>query len=119
MCLAQEPNKAVMVVRLEPATPRSQVKHSTTEPLLSLTNRLENNVDLKYQQSGKQCGLHVPTYWKTMWIVCINRVENNVDCMYKYSEEQCRLHVPTEWKTMWIACINRLENNVDCMYQYN
>ena len=35
MCLAQGHN-AVMPVRLEPATPRSQVKHSRTEPLSSL-----------------------------------------------------------------------------------
>ena len=32
MCLAQELN-AVTPVRLEPATPQSRVKHSTTEPL--------------------------------------------------------------------------------------
>ena len=35
MCLAQGHNR-VMPVRLEPATPQSQVKHSTTEPLRSL-----------------------------------------------------------------------------------
>ena len=34
MCLAQGHN-AVMPLRLEPATPQSQVKHSTTEPLHS------------------------------------------------------------------------------------
>ena len=34
MCLAQGHN-AVMQVRLEPATPRSSVKHSTTELLCS------------------------------------------------------------------------------------
>ena len=34
MCLAQGHN-AVTPVRLEPATPRSQVKYSTTEPLRS------------------------------------------------------------------------------------
>ena len=32
MCLAQGYN-AVPPVRIEPATPQSQVKHSTTEPL--------------------------------------------------------------------------------------
>ena len=32
MCLAPEHN-SVLMVRLEPATPRSQVKHSTTKPL--------------------------------------------------------------------------------------
>ena len=32
MCLAQEHN-AVAPVKLKPATPQSQVKHSTTEPL--------------------------------------------------------------------------------------
>ena len=35
MCLAQGHN-AVTPVRLEPAAPRSRVKHSTTEPLRSL-----------------------------------------------------------------------------------
>ena len=35
MCLAQGHNP-VMPVRLEPAAPESLVKHSTTEPLLSL-----------------------------------------------------------------------------------
>ena len=36
MCLAQGHN-AVTPMRLEPATPWSRVKHSTTEPLHSLT----------------------------------------------------------------------------------
>ena len=35
MCLAQGYN-AVTPMRLEPVAPRSQVKHSSTEPLLSL-----------------------------------------------------------------------------------
>ena len=35
MCLAQG-HKTVTPVRLEPADPRSRVKHSTTEPLCSL-----------------------------------------------------------------------------------
>ena len=35
MCLAQG-HSAVPPVRLEPVSPRSQVKHSTTEPLHSL-----------------------------------------------------------------------------------
>ena len=35
MCLAQGHN-TVMLVRLEPTTPLSRVKHSTTEPLHSL-----------------------------------------------------------------------------------
>ena len=34
MCLAQG-HKAVMPVKLEPTTPRSRDKHSTTEPLSS------------------------------------------------------------------------------------
>ena len=37
MCLAQAlDHNAVTTVRLEPAAPRSRVKHSTTEPLRSL-----------------------------------------------------------------------------------
>ena len=39
MCLAHGHN-AVAPVRLEPATPRSRVKHSTTEPLRSLKYQL-------------------------------------------------------------------------------
>ena len=39
MCLA---HNAVMQVRLEPATCRSQVKHSTTEPLRSLPFQLKH-----------------------------------------------------------------------------
>ena len=35
MCLAQGHN-TVTLVRLEPAAPQSQVKHTTTEPLRSL-----------------------------------------------------------------------------------
>ena len=38
MCLAQGHN-TVTLVRLEPAAPRSRVKHSTTEPLRSLGKR--------------------------------------------------------------------------------
>ena len=41
MCLAQGHN-TVTLMRLEPATPWSQVKHFTTEPLCSQTNGLEN-----------------------------------------------------------------------------
>ena len=39
MCLAQGHN-TVPPVRLEPAIPQSQVKHSTTEPLCSLVHVL-------------------------------------------------------------------------------
>ena len=43
MCLAQG-HSAVPPVRLEPATPKSQVKHSTTEPPRSLhKNHLAKN----------------------------------------------------------------------------
>ena len=38
MSLAQG-HKSVKLVRLEPATPRSRVKHSTTEPLCSLLDK--------------------------------------------------------------------------------
>ena len=37
-CVLLKDNNAVRLVRLEPAAPRSQVKHSTTEPLRSLKN---------------------------------------------------------------------------------
>ena len=36
ICVLLKDHNAVMPVRLEPAAPRSQVKHSTTEPLRSL-----------------------------------------------------------------------------------
>ena len=39
MCLAKDHN-AVTPVRLEPAAPRSRVKHSTTEPLRSLNVKI-------------------------------------------------------------------------------
>ena len=42
MCLAQGQN-TVVPVRLEPATPRSQVKHSTTEPLHSLDHSVDSD----------------------------------------------------------------------------
>ena len=37
-CVLLNDHNAVMPVRLEPADPRSRVKHSTTEPLRSLKN---------------------------------------------------------------------------------
>ena len=40
MCLAQGHN-SVTLVRLKPASPRSQVKHSTTEPLCSLNFKVK------------------------------------------------------------------------------
>ena len=42
MCLAQG-HITVMPVRLEPAAPRSQVKHSTTEPLRSQQHTVNPN----------------------------------------------------------------------------
>ena len=41
-CVLLKDHNAVARVRLEPAAPRSRVKHSTTEPLRSLTNTLPN-----------------------------------------------------------------------------
>ena len=40
MCFAHGHN-TMMPVRLEPAAPRSRVKHSTTEPLCSLNHQTE------------------------------------------------------------------------------
>ena len=62
MCLAEGDN-AVPPVRLEPATPWSRVKHSTTELLnLALNLKCENykdTVNAKYQnritKKGKAC----------------------------------------------------------------
>ena len=50
MCLAQSHNR-VMPVRLEPAIPRSRVKHSTTEPLhyLTLFVKVEKSSDKRIQ----------------------------------------------------------------------
>ena len=49
MCLVQGHN-AVTPVRLEPATPRSWVKHSNTEPLRSLSHSLSGD------------------FWVTFWV---------------------------------------------------
>ena len=45
-------HNAVMPVRLEPATPRSRVNHSTTEPLRSLL--LESSKDSNNYHYGAQ-----------------------------------------------------------------
>ena len=45
MCLAQV-HKAVTPMRLEPATPRSRVKHSITEPLRSI-NQSKNDLNVE------------------------------------------------------------------------
>ena len=57
MCLAQGHN-AVMLVRLKPATHRSQVKHSTTEPLpltpsmlFFVGNQVNNNLDNNFNKA--------------------------------------------------------------------
>ena len=42
MCLAQAHN-AVTPLRLKPTTLQSRVKHSTTEPLRSLQNRMDTS----------------------------------------------------------------------------
>ena len=48
MCLAQGHN-AVMLVRLESTPPRSRVKHSSTEPLRSLSSYvLDDTVESFY-----------------------------------------------------------------------
>ena len=58
MCLAQGHN-SMMPVRLEPATPLSRVKHSTTEPLHSLMQYskhfLVNRVDFD-QPASEEAG---------------------------------------------------------------
>ena len=60
MCLAQGHN-AVTPVRLKPADPRSLVKHSTTEPLLSSRGNLsmesqsQNSEVRKNPENVHQC----------------------------------------------------------------
>ena len=46
MCLAQGPQPSDAGYRLEPATSRSRVKHSTTEPLRSLNILCEFNLSI-------------------------------------------------------------------------
>ena len=67
MCLAQG-HKAVMLVKLEPATPRSRVKHSTSESLGSpiyLSNRYLYNLkiivktDIIYSQTKVKHDLNI------------------------------------------------------------
>ena len=53
MCLAQEHN-TVATVRLEQAAPRSQVKHSTTEPLRSLEHVYKCVLNLWRLESPKR-----------------------------------------------------------------
>ena len=73
MYLAQGHN-AVTLVRLEPAAPRSQVKHSTTEPLPSLCQQYTKNKNymgkctkiwyLAHQQAMKaQANLYICADW--------------------------------------------------------
>ena len=72
MCLAQGHN-AVTPVRLEPAAPRSRVKHSTTEPLgshMSQHDRKIVDLDIKNRLKVVQV-----SHWFTkglissLWIV--------------------------------------------------
>ena len=58
MCLAQGQNFAVMPVRLEPAAPRSQVKHSTTEPLRSLSNADKTPLNAHTDKSSVAWGVN-------------------------------------------------------------
>ena len=66
MCLAQGHN-AVTLVRLEPAAPRSRVKHSTNEPLRSQHIRYANALCMY---------VHVHVY---LYITCILRLVNCAD----------------------------------------
>ena len=82
MCLAQGHN-TVTLVRLEPASPRSQVKNSTTEPLCCLLKKLplarkqlnvyaqlyNGVVDLNYDLS-----LHLPLYFGYVEAANLNRL---------------------------------------------
>ena len=71
MCLAQGHN-AVMPVRLEPAAPRSQVKHSTTEPLHSL--------DVNYMINT--CFLPVKTTLLKACNTAFYAIKYDILCMY-------------------------------------
>ena len=51
MCLAQGHN-TVVPVRLEPAAPRSQVKHCTTEPLRSLVSLANTTFTIFSKMTG-------------------------------------------------------------------
>ena len=55
-CLAQEHN-AAHTVRLQPATPQSGVKHTTTESLCSLENVRQKRTD-RQMDKPKTAGLH-------------------------------------------------------------
>ena len=61
MCLAQGHN-AVTSVKLEPAAPRSQVKHSTTEPLRSHERfayaKMIQYIMLTYQMNDAKIAMH-------------------------------------------------------------
>ena len=51
MCLAQGPQPSDAGYRLEPATSRSPVKHSTTEPLRSLNILCEFNLSINLKST--------------------------------------------------------------------
>ena len=84
MCLAQGHN-AVTLVRLEPAAPRSRVKHSTTEPLRSLSSSLsflKIVTALKGHNSLPQwselCPLRVVRYSMTMTVTLLKPVHSSL-----------------------------------------
>ena len=63
MCLAQGRN-AVTTMRLEPAAPRSRIKHSTTEPLRSLTLYASSKVSDESVQLPRFTDHHCYKYQK-------------------------------------------------------
>ena len=65
MCLAQG-HTAVTLVRLEPATPRSRINHSTTEQLRSLNkNVLQIRSNMKFAQRQ-----HVINVYPLLFLRC-------------------------------------------------
>ena len=70
MCLAEGHN-ALTQVSLEPAAPRSQAKHSTTEPLPSLTNLVVQIyfLPLIHRQNRIQCGSRLVQSFQVSFIM--------------------------------------------------
>ena len=86
-CVLLKDHNAVTPVRLEPAAPRSQVKHSTTEPLLSrIKIEVELNVSKTFAWSCQKGTAWCPSYNKTTTHVPLI----DVCTVFKTSHQQLR-----------------------------
>ena len=98
----------MILVRLEPAAPRSPVKQSTTEPLRSLRCRLVQSIQLGFIFSWKQVTTILSNTYLTgfsknlvriVWSKQFERVkvllERIISCLYEVLAEN--RHISTVW----------------------